>query len=289
MTGDSELLDEVIARISGEFEPGERAMATDFAQAYLRRRPTGDERSAGEWVAEMRGIFEFIRVRTDPFLVRVFNPDPETDGYGSRGTVVEVNIEDGPFLLDSLTNEIQAHGLEVARVTHPVIGVDRDSDGRLTWVGHARHARHKESVEHYELDRKLFPADLPGLERAIRSVLSDIKAAVRDFHPMMDRIKRMVEIVRRATGFYPEADLGEAIAFLQWLRDENYVFLGYREYKVEEEDGQAVVRAELGTGLGILSDHEGSEAAKAVPLATMRPELVARYKEGDLLIITKTN
>ena len=66
--------------------------------------------------------------------------------------------------------------------------------GRLTWVGHARHARNKESVEHYELDRKLFPADLPGLGTGDpRSCLSDIKAAVRDFHPMMDRIKRMVE------------------------------------------------------------------------------------------------
>jgi glutamate dehydrogenase len=289
VTGDGELLDEVIAGVAGEFEPGDRAMVTDFAQAYLRRRPAGDERSAAEWLAEIRGMFEFIRVRTDPFLVRVFNPDPETDGYGSRGTVVEVNIEDGPFLLDSLTNEIQAHGLEVARVTHPVIGADRDSGGRLTWVGHARHARNKESVEHYELDRKLFPADLPGLERAIHVVLSDIKAAVRDFHPMMDRIKRMVEVVRGATGFYPEAEIGEAIAFLQWLRDENFVFLGYREYKVGEEDGEAVVRAEPGTGLGILSDKGGTAVPKVVALATLRPELAARYRDGDLLIITKTN
>ena len=54
------------------------------------------------------------------------------------------------------------------------------------------------------------------------------------------------------TGFYPEADLGEAIAFLQWLRDENFVFLGYREYTVGEEDGEPCVRAEPGTGLGIL-------------------------------------
>ena len=106
---------------------------------------------------------------------------------------------------------------------------------------------------------------------------------------MMDRIKRMVELVRRATGFYPEADLGEAIAFLQWLRDENFVFLGYREYKVGEEDGEACVRAEPGTGLGILSDDDGSAMSKAVPLATLRPELAARYQEGDLLIITKTN
>jgi glutamate dehydrogenase len=192
VSGDGEVLEGVIQRIAREFDSADRAMATDFAKAYLRRLPPEDARSADEWFAEVKGIFEFIRVRTDEFSVRVFNPDPSTDGYGSTGTVVEVNIDDGPFLLDSLTNEIQAHGLEVARISHPVIGIDRDPDGRLTWLGHARHARHKESVEHYELDRRLFDADLPGLERALRTVLSDIRAAVWDFPPMMYRITRMV-------------------------------------------------------------------------------------------------
>ena len=289
VTGDGDLLDQVMLRITSEFDSADRGMATDFAQAYLRRRPAGDERSADEWFAEIKGAFEFMRVRTEPFSVRVFNPDPAVDGYQSGGTVVEVNIEDGPFLLDSLTNEIQAHGLEVARVSHPVIGVDRDAAGRVVWIGHARHARNKESVEHYELDRELFPADLPGLERALRTVLSDIRAAVRDFHAMMDRIKRMVEIVRQAAGHYPEAELGEAIAFLQWLRDENFVFLGYREYAVEDVGGEPSVRAEPGSGLGILSNGDPSAVPEVKPLSTLRPELAARYQGGDLLIITKTN
>ena len=156
-------------------------------------------------------VCSFHQGPDDPFSVRVFNPDPETDGYRSAGTVVEINIDDSPFLLDSLTNEIQAHGLEAARISHPVIGVDRDQAGRLTWIGHARHARNKESVEHYELDRTLFPADLPGLERALRTVLSGLRAAART-SPDDGSLKRM------STGapchrFY-RRPLGEAIAFL---------------------------------------------------------------------------
>ena len=52
------------------------------------------------------------------------------------GTVVEVNLEDAPFLLDSVSNEVQAHGLQVVTVVHPVIGVERrsvDSAWSLTW------------------------------------------------------------------------------------------------------------------------------------------------------------
>ena len=248
MTEDSNpILAEVLELIGKSDALEEPELLVEFAKAYLRRLPPGDSRTAAQWFDEIKRVFEFIRVREGPVSVRVTNPD---DG---QATVVEVNVDDSPFLLDSITNEVAAHGLEVARVTHPVIGVDRDSGGRLLSIGHARHARHKESVEHYELDRRLFDGDLPGLEKALRSVLTDVRRAVDDFYPMMDRINRMVELARRATGFYPEADIGEAIAFLQWLRDENYVFLGYREYKVVEDEGKPAVQAVPETGLGILS------------------------------------
>jgi len=288
-TGASVVLDQFLAGLDSQIEAADREMAVELARAYLRRLPPGDKRPSAEWLAEIKGMFEFIKARTEPIAVRVFNPELETHGYTSVGTAVEVNVEDSPFLLDSVTNEIQAHGLEVVRVTHPVIGVSRDEQGRLQSIGHARHARHKESVEHYELDRRLFEADLPGLERALRSVLGDVQAAVRDFHPLIDRVNRMVELVRRAAGYYPEVEIGEAIAFLQWLRDQNFIFLGYREYSVIEHQGAPAVVADPASGLGILADPERSHMAKPVPVSSLSPELAGRYQKGDLLIITKTN
>ena len=43
--------------------------------------------------------------------------------------MVEANIEDGPFLIDSVTEELRRHGLTVREVVHPVIGVERDERG----------------------------------------------------------------------------------------------------------------------------------------------------------------
>ncbi|HJQ96331.1 MAG TPA: NAD-glutamate dehydrogenase domain-containing protein, partial [Acidimicrobiia bacterium] len=263
----------------------DRPLLAEFAKAYLRRIPPSSTLSTEEWLEEVQSLFDYIKVRSEPVAVRVFNPEADP----KVGTIVEINVEDSPFLLDSITNEIAAHGLEVARVNHPVIGVERDSSGRLVDVGHAREARHKESVQHYELDRRLFEADLPGLERALRSVLGDVRSAVDDFYPMMDRVNRMVELARRATGFYPEADIGEAIAFLQWLRDNNFVFLGYREYRVMDVNGQSCVMVVPQTGLGILSDTNRSHMAEPIPLDDLSPELASRYEKGDLLVITKTN
>jgi glutamate dehydrogenase len=275
------ILDDVLALIRDSTDDGDRQLLADFAQAYLRRLPPGDDRTPAEWLEETKRVFEFIRVRDEPISVRVSNPE------NSDGTVIEIHVQDSPFLLDSITNEVTAHGLEVARVTHPVIGVERDDEGRLISIGHARHARHKESVEYYELDRKLFEGDLPGFEKALRAVLTDVRHAVDHFYPIMDRINRMVDLARQAAGFFPEADIGEAIAFLQWLRDNNFVFLGYREYSLINLDGQQAVQAVPDTGLGILSGP--SRVDQPVPLSELGPEVSARYTKGDLLVITKTN
>jgi glutamate dehydrogenase len=283
------VLTEVLARIKDDYQDPDRAMIGELAGVYLRRLPSASVNTMDDWYAELKGVYEFIREREEPIKVRVFNPSIEEHGYTSTGSAVEVSIADSPFLLDSVSNEIQAHGLEVIRVTHPVVGVERDSSGKVVSLGHARSARHKESVEHYELDRRLFEADLPGLERAIRHVLADVRKAVTDFYPLMDRINRMVELVRQSAGFYSEAEIGEAVAFLQWLRDQNFVFLGYREYRILDTDEGRAVQVDLGSGLGILTaDHPANVVAPKL-LSSMRPEVAARHEAGELLVITKTN
>ena len=49
-----------------------------------------------------------------------------SDGYETPGSVVDVNVEDAPFLVDTVTAELHTHGLQVRVVVHPVIGIERD-------------------------------------------------------------------------------------------------------------------------------------------------------------------
>jgi glutamate dehydrogenase len=282
------LVDEVVKRLDVGASPHGEALDA-FARAYLHRIPRGLEPDPDQLAPEVRSLFDFAFERSTSAKVRVFNPTVEDHGYHRPGTVVEVVTVDSPFLLDSVTNEIEAYGLGVLSVLHPVIGVERDSDGRLTAVRHARHTTKRESVEHYQLDRRLFEADLPGLAGALQRVLESVRSVVRDFHPMLGAIDRMVDLARIATGTFPEGDIDEAIAFLHWLRQDNFVFLGYREYRlIDTEEGKAV-QVVPNTGLGILADDARSKVSEPVPLATLPKVLAARYLHGDLLAITKTN
>ena len=134
-----------LLELIGEKVPAERADAIRaFAQAYLRRL-AGDASegiSPDHLLAEVLGAFEFASARGDePVAVRAFNPTLAEHGYEPLGSVVETNTDDWPFLVDSMSAALEAHRLEVVRLLHPVVGVERAGDGRITSVGRARDAR----------------------------------------------------------------------------------------------------------------------------------------------------
>lgn len=262
-------------------------LITRFARSYLRRLPGSPSMSADDLYDEVSGLFDFIKVRSEPIAVRAFNP--QTGDGEDVGTVIEVDVEDGPFLVDSISNELMAHGLEVARVLHPVIGVRRDEAGRLIDIQPARASDERESVQHWVLVRRLFEADLSALERALHRVLVDVKATVRDFDAMLGVLPKMIEYVRQGEGHYPAAVIDESIAFLDWLREDNFVFLGYREYELIDATGGRSIRMVDGSGLGILTGSRHSKLAEPTPLSSLPPQLASRYERGDLLVISKTN
>ena len=68
-------------------------------------------------------------------MVRVFNIDPERDGWSSTHTIVEVVVEDMPFLVDSLGMVLNQAGLTIQLMIHPIIGVRRDGRGRRHRTG----------------------------------------------------------------------------------------------------------------------------------------------------------
>ena len=112
--------------------PPERAEAvTEFARAYLRRMSdTEDGHDPEALFHELLGAFELAASRDGaPMAVRAINPTREAHGYQTIGSVVETNTEDLPFLVDSVTAELQGRGLGIVRVLHPVVGTERDPHG----------------------------------------------------------------------------------------------------------------------------------------------------------------
>ena len=79
--------------------------------------------------------------------------------------------------------------------------------------------------------------------------------------------------------------MDETVAFLEWLQRDNFIFLGYREYRIADQ----MVAVVPGSGLGILADEASSAYARPQRLDELPDEVCARILEGDLLIVSKTN
>jgi glutamate dehydrogenase len=287
----AETLDRLRARLDEVAPAGRREQIHAFAAAYTKRLTPEQvaDLTPAELAGQILSAFELADGRRSEVAVRAFNPTLAAEGYQALGSVVETNSVDSPFLFDSVNEVLQARGLVLRRVIHPVIGTIRGADGRIERVLHARDAETRESVMHFEVDRRLGDDELEAIAGAVRDVLGDVRLAVRDFGTMRERVGRMIELAEAARSRYPQDDVDETVAFLWWLLEENFVFLGYREYDlVETEEGPALVVVS-GSGLGILSKTGWSTYEELVPLASIEPGLRARIEGGDLLIYSKTN
>lgn len=286
------LLEQLGERVSAQV-PAERGpIVLAFAQAYTRRLSAEDalEVTADELAGEVIGAFHLADSRpADEVAVRAFNPSLARDGYQTLGTVLETNAVDAPFLLDSVNQELEARGLSVRRVIHPVVGTVREPSGRIAQVLHVRTAQVRESVMHFELERRLSRAELAELEDAVRGVLGDVRLAVRDFDGMRSAVHHMIEIAEASPALYDREEIAETVAFLEWLLDLNFVFLGYREYDLLDLPEGRALAAVHGSGLGILSKTDWSAYEQPVLLDRIEPNLRARIEGGDLLIYSKTN
>ncbi len=290
LTSTPGLAEDVLELIEKDAPEDVRENLQALAKAYLRRLPPefGSIDSEDAY-RQVRSLLDFIAVRTEPFAVRVFNPTRDEHGYDPGCTVVEVVSIDSPFLIDSVTNELHAAGVDVARVLHPVVGIDRDAEGRLVAVRHARHTTARESVQHHELSRRLFDADLPAIEQSLREVLFDVRRVVQGFHAMVGRVDRMVDLARISEGQIDREAVEEACSLLHWLKDDNFVFLGYREYRLFDTESGRAVQIVPDTGLGLLNDDSESNLAEPKLLADLPKALADRYRSGDLVVVSKSN
>jgi glutamate dehydrogenase len=143
-----------------------------------------------------------------------------------------------------------------------------------------------ESWMHVEIDRQGGEADEQELAEALRRVLADVRVTVEDW----PKIK--LECQRIATGLETDPPKGvdpEEVVhtrrLMLWLADGHFTFIGFREYSLEREHAEDVLRALPSTGLGILrydQPHSGS-------FGRLSKEARAKVREPHLLILTKAN
>ncbi|MDH3280034.1 MAG: NAD-glutamate dehydrogenase [Gammaproteobacteria bacterium] len=223
-------------------------------------------------------------------LVRVINPRAETNGWDCSRTVVQVVVDDMPFLVDSVALELVNQGLTLHLTIHPVAHAVRDDNGQLTAIletGHEQTGVISESFIHCEIDQKTDAEELEAIKAGLSKVLNDVAASVADWHQMRDKI----DTVQAALDEFPPPaypdEIEEIKAFLDWLANDNFTFLGFREYDLIHETDELTLRVVPGSGLGILRD--ASKTGISTSFSILPPAVRKYAREPEAVILTKGN
>ncbi|HTU29952.1 MAG TPA: NAD-glutamate dehydrogenase [Solirubrobacteraceae bacterium] len=276
-----DLIDSVLEAVTTRLGHEPSWPCAEFVRQFFHWVPPQDlrEREVSSLAETVLGEWEMAARRTPgEAKVRVFNPEAS----GAPHTVVEIVCDDMPFLVDSVTMELSRQGHAIELLIHPVMRVVRSPEGILADVV-APEATDpdaiSESIIHAEVARQPDPQRLANLRAGIERVLGDVRAAVEDWHPMRERAAEAAAELEDRPPPCENHLLAECRAFLDWLADGHFTFLGYREYELGDDALTAIPE----TGLGILRE-EGAERTKH-----LSERALAEAHSVNPLVLSKAN
>ena len=184
--------------------------------------------------------------------------------------------------------ELADRGIDVRFVVHPVLTVVRDDAGRLIALKDAKTAPGalRESVIYIHLEPIDDEARRADIVAAIERVLADIRLCVADWRAMLKRVEDVIAELETHRPPVPADEIAEAVAFLEWLVDNNFTFLGVRNYQLSA--GEEALEPMFETGLGILRSRDVGVVQRWNQPLVITPEIRALLKEPTLLIVTKS-
>ena len=289
------LIDQVAQKTRSKFKGRSGKIAEIFMRTFYANVPPTDiaQQSADNLYGAAASFWQFAQKRKpgQP-KIRIFNPAEDEHGWRTSHTVIEILNDDMPFLVDSVTAELNYQGLTVHLVIHPIVDIERDKSGKLldcTGAPNGGTAGGKpESFMHFEVNEQTDPATIAHVTAQLERILSDVRASVEDWPKMCDVANEILDDLRAKPPQLPLEDVKEAEAFLEWISDNHFTFLGYREYDHVGSGKNQKLKAAPGA-LGVLRDDDRSIFERWADNEPLPRDIRAFMRQPQLLMLTKAN
>ena len=292
------IINAIVDKLNHKMSPEQARLCSEFVRQFFRTVAMED---LCEWdVEDLYGaavnFWSLIQHRTpDETKIRIYNPDFERHGWQTTHTVVEVITRDMPFLVDSLRMVINRLGLESHLVIHMGgLKVIRDDHNQVIDIL-PRNGNTNEKIKgliveapiFIEIDRQTDPLILEELHRNFERVLIDNHAVVEDWHTMREKVRIAIDELDKASGVLEPNEAEETKAFLNWIEDHHFTFLGIRDYELVQKGQETFLQPLPETGLGVL--RPSLSKSSALSISAMTPEARELTLSPRALVMFKTN
>src|ERR1700704_3284350 len=272
---------------SAQLIDGSDPALVEFFAAFTRYASPEDlvHYTGAELAALVKLVFERSATRRPgaPF-VAISDPSAENPASAKRETVIVAVNDDMPFLYDSATAELRAQGLNIAAAFHPVVRETRDASGARAKSGTQVAA----SFIVLALDSVIDDDRAKALHQGLSKVFDTVRVVVKDWKPMLGRLAETIGELKKNPPQIPDSELAENLAFLGWLADNHFTFLGCRDY-VFRGEGEGRLDAVYPSGLGVLTDPEARVVRRGSDRSSLTPELREFLTQPSPLVITKSS
>ncbi len=289
------IIDAVVDKLRKENKTPQGALCAEFARQFFATVALDDLR---EWTiddlsAAALNFWSLIQNRKlGETKIRIYNPETARDGWRTSHTILEVICDDMPFLVDTLRIVINRMGLALHLIVHMGgIRLTRGASDEVTSIlprqGDVGADAITEAPILLEIDRISEPSVIDELMQHVKRALEDNAAVVQDWSLMRKRVCEISRELDSLPASLDQAEISESKAFLDWIEDHHFTFLGVRDYELVQKDGETILQAVDHTGLGVLRDTISH--SHAFNLSSMAPEARELTLSSHILIISKTN
>ncbi len=256
-----------------------------FAQQYFQASTQEElsERKLENLYGATLSCWQFLQsFSAEQAKIRVYNPDLEQHGWRAQHTVIEILQSDMPFLVDSARMALNRRGLAIHTIHNAVLRTSRDAD-KLVTLAEPQDEHRRESVIYIEVDRTSDADELKAIAASLAEVLTYVAASVEDYPQMIAKAQQM----QTELAAQDDAAAVEAKAYVDWMLDDRFTFLGYDEVAIthdgDEVNVSRVEGAELGTIKLLI------QSGKGPSLGGLRAEERELLLEPTVLALGKDN
>ncbi|MGH1397839.1 MAG: NAD-glutamate dehydrogenase [Alphaproteobacteria bacterium] len=180
---------------------------------------------------------------------------PKTDSLGPLKTIVDIVSDDLAFLLDSVVAEINKRNYLIELVIHPILWVSYKK-GALQDINDAdTDVCIRQSHIHIHIKDSLSDAECKALYNDLMIALNDVYTCNQDWKAMLAQLKQARRDLENARTRRPLKEIRQYCAFLDYLYDNNFTLLGYREYEfVDKKKDGVKSKTVKNSSLGLLHD-----------------------------------
>ena len=190
--------------------------------------------------------------------------------------LIEIVTPDRAYLVDSVMGELSARAISAKALFHPIV---KSPSGEVSMIL-------------ILIPRQSLRARR-ALEAGLLETLRDSHKVAQDTSAMHERSGAARTTLQAAHGDISAERVKEATAFLEWLHDGNFIFLGMRSYDLtqlaKDESGRLEPTVKADSNYGLLRDPDLKVLRDASEPTVISPRGKVLFVEDDPVIIAKSN